>query len=758
MKRILLFSLIWLQSLSMVSIANTFTWDFNNPLSSGKADGWSIVGYTNAGTSNGILNLTAQANSNIRYDEYTNPYNPQYYKYVIIRLKNPTTQTKARFYWWGVNNNTAYYSEFTISANDTGFKEYVINLGNISNWTAQTAGIRIIRFDLPSSVESASVGKVINVDYIKLSAYAPMPVTSGKPSGVNLAGAEFGAVPGNDYSYPTTAELDYFQSKGLTLFRMPFKWERIQPTLMGALNQTELTSMKNFVEAARARGLWVILDMHNYCRRTYNGDTTIIGDPSLTIAHVADAWKKLALEFKSWDNIYGYGIMNEPNNMLSSTPWFNIAQGIISEIRTVDMKTTIMVGGDDWSSAMNWPIASDNLKNLNDPANNLIFEAHIYFDKHAGGSYQQSYDLEEAAHNTGVVRVAPFVKWLKANNLKGFVGEYGVPNTDSRWLVTLDNMLNYLKENCVNGTYWAAGPRWGSYVLSVEPLNGQDRVQMSVLQNYTYTNSSCGSTLSDSRSLMHNWEFNKAVASNKVEGWTIVNYANPSTANSILNLTTNVSYNHIKYDVTPLDPINTNLHKYAIIRLKNNTNQTQAAFYWHDYTSYYNVTFNITANDTAFKDYIIDLSQVTNWTSKSNIKIIRFDVPFGAITGSIGRTVSVDYIKLATSSPVGFSALSTVSSVNNTEPVLNDLVVYSKSFIVAPNPVENSVQLHLDTENSNLKAKLLTMDGRVVLDVEGSLAQINGALNGQIPGLIPGIYVIRLIDKDQTYIQKLIKK
>ena len=47
-----------------------------------------------------------------------------------------------------------------------------------------------------------------------------------------------------------------------------------------------------------------------------------------------------------------------------------------------------------------------------------------------------------------------------------------------------DNLMKYLSANCVSGTYWAAGP-WWSYSLSVEPMNGQDRPQMSVLQNYT---------------------------------------------------------------------------------------------------------------------------------------------------------------------------------------------------------------------------------------------------------------------------------
>ncbi len=54
--------------------------------------------------------------------------------------------------------------------------------------------------------------------------------------GVNLAGAEFGSasgVYGTSYIYPTASELDYFKSEGITLIRLPFMWERAQPTLGG---------------------------------------------------------------------------------------------------------------------------------------------------------------------------------------------------------------------------------------------------------------------------------------------------------------------------------------------------------------------------------------------------------------------------------------------------------------------------------------------------------------------------------------------
>lgn len=311
------------------------------------------------------------------------------------------------------------------------------------------------------------------------------------PFGVNLAGAEFAhdqipGVYGKNYIYPTTEEIDYFKSKGLTLLRVPFLWERMQPVLGGELDSVELSRFKIFIDAAQERNVWVIPDMHNYCRRYVDKTRYIIGSPEVTISHLADAWRKLAVELKSYNNIWGYGVMNEPHDLLENVSWFSIVQATIDDIRKEDTKTTIIVAGDSWSSASRWPTFSGNLKYLKDPSDNLIFEGHIYFDDDASGSYRGSYEEEKASETTGISRAIPFVEWLKQNNLRGFIGEYGVPDTDPRWLVTLDKLLAYLQKNGVNGTYWAAGPQWGKYKLAVEPINGVDRPQMKVLEKYKF--------------------------------------------------------------------------------------------------------------------------------------------------------------------------------------------------------------------------------------------------------------------------------
>jgi endoglucanase len=322
----------------------------------------------------------------------------------------------------------------------------------------------------------------------------PPKNSSHPPFGINLAGAEFGhgsKMPGQvnvDYFYPTVEDLDYWQSKHLLLLRVPFKWERIQHKTFGALTLAEVEEMKRLLSEAGQRGMKVLLDLHNYGRRKVGGVDYIIGHDSLAIEAFSSFWGQLAVALKGFEPcIYGYGLMNEPHDMLPSVPWVKIAQAAIFEIRRYDRTTPVIVGGNHWSSADRWLEVSDELKYLYDPVYRLIFEAHVYFDKDGSGVYRRSYDEEEANPYIGIERARPFAKWLETNNQQGLIGEYGVPSDDVRWLDCLDIFLDYLHQRNIGTAYWAAGARWNNYILSAHPKHHYtvDMPQVGILERHS---------------------------------------------------------------------------------------------------------------------------------------------------------------------------------------------------------------------------------------------------------------------------------
>lgn len=321
------------------------------------------------------------------------------------------------------------------------------------------------------------------------------------PFGINMAGAEFGFnnLPGvynTDYTYPTAENIAYFASKGFKLMRLPFRWERVQQTLNGDLNIAELARMEKFVDDCAKQGIQVILDMHNYGRYRLNKQDEIVGGPKVNRINFSDVWKKLAVRFSTKNNIYGYDIMNQPNKMGSYT-WWPTAQDCVNSIRQVDTKTPIIISGNESGFSECWAQENDDLKKITDPSNKLIFGAHTFFDRESYGGYNPpAFDSANVSLYVGIDRVKCFVEWLQKNNKRGMVTSFGVPDNDNRWLIAMDIFLKYLRDHCVNALYWAGGPWWGNYNLSVQStVGGVDRPQMAILTKYLSTSTVCQSAI-----------------------------------------------------------------------------------------------------------------------------------------------------------------------------------------------------------------------------------------------------------------------
>jgi len=328
---------------------------------------------------------------------------------------------------------------------------------------------------------------------VLLWAFAYLPLQAQKSPiqyGINMCGGEFGEnhLPGTlnlHYSYPTNTEIDYFYKKGFRLIDLPFKWERVQRSLGGQLDNAEMGEIKRIVAHCQNLGIGVILSMHNFGRYNMGGKEFIIGGSRVSKDHLGDFWRKMAIEMRHYKNIYAYDIMNEPHHM-GSFKWFETAQTVINAIRQEDAYHQIMIAGDNYARIEQWVQYSDVLKDLKDPSGKIIYDAHCYFDIDYSGRYKMGYDDNGIDEYIGVRRAKPFIDWLKANNKKGFIGEFGVPDNDTRWLKALDVFMRYISESGISGNYWAGGHMWDSdYTLALTPKKGKDRPQMSVMSKYT---------------------------------------------------------------------------------------------------------------------------------------------------------------------------------------------------------------------------------------------------------------------------------
>lgn len=308
--------------------------------------------------------------------------------------------------------------------------------------------------------------------------------------GVNLAGAEFGvnsdgsgSLPGahgSDYIYPNTTNgyqgVSYFMNRGATTFRVPFRWERLQRSRRAALNTTELARLRTTVEEITNRGGVALLDPHNYARYGTN-----ILDSNSEYDDFADFWSRLANEFKSNPKVI-FGLVNEPFGFATET-WVSAANRAIAAIRATGANHLILVPGMAYSGAHSWnqswygtPNAQAML-NITDPGNNYAFEVHQYLDSDYSGT------SANCATSTGSETVQGFTSWLKQHGKRGFLGEFGAGN-NSTCQSAINGLLSHLEANAdvwLGWTWWAAGPWWGNYFMTVEPSGTTDRPQMTWL-------------------------------------------------------------------------------------------------------------------------------------------------------------------------------------------------------------------------------------------------------------------------------------
>ncbi|HVH41574.1 MAG TPA: glycoside hydrolase family 5 protein [Labilithrix sp.] len=301
--------------------------------------------------------------------------------------------------------------------------------------------------------------------------------------GINLAGAEFGsALPGafgTDYTFPTRSEVDYYVGKGMNTFRVGFKWERLQHSANGDLDATYLGRLDAIVTYATSKGATVILNPHNFAR--YYGTT--VGSSKVPNGVFADLWKRLAAKYKANAKVM-FNLVNEPHDM-GTEQWVGAANAAIAAIRAEGANNAIIVPGNGWTGAHSWTSTYYGTPNskamlaIEDSKNNHLFEVHQYMDSDSSGG-----SGECVSTTVGSERLAAFVKWLRDNKKKGFLGEFAGGN-NSTCNAAVKNMLDFVHESSdvlVGWTWWAGGPWWGEYKFALDPTSGgKDRPQMALL-------------------------------------------------------------------------------------------------------------------------------------------------------------------------------------------------------------------------------------------------------------------------------------
>ena len=238
--------------------------------------------------------------------------------------------------------------------------------------------------------------------------------------GINVAGAEF-ATPvdepthafsnanlgtyGRDYVYPSQATLSYLAGRGITFVRLPVRWERLQPALGGPLDPAETARLAECIARARAAGLKVVLDVHNYGAYYLHdpvsrvGVRGPIGSRQVSVARFANLWSRLAGAVGRDPAVVGFGLMNEPVGMRGARVWESASRAAVRAIRATGSKKRVFVQSYFWGGAGQFPSQHRRGPWIKDA--NTWYEGHQYFDRDRSARYSLSYDQEVAVARAG---------------------------------------------------------------------------------------------------------------------------------------------------------------------------------------------------------------------------------------------------------------------------------------------------------------------------------------------------------------------
>lgn len=241
-----------------------------------------------------------------------------------------------------------------------------------------------------------------------------------------MAGPEFGTgssfsnanpgVHGTAYMYDSQESFNYVASRGYDIVRLPFRWERLQPVLGQPLDAQELARLQAAVSRIKNAGMTTVLDLHNYGEymRDVNGVPTrhTLGSAELPHSYFVDVWQRISAAFKGNPGVEAYGLMNEPHDIANAhgSPaknWEVASQAAVTAIRNNADTTKISVAGYGWSGVTVWTSLHPTPW-ITDPAQNMMYEAHHYWDRDTSGDYPDSYKSEvDFAHSLGYFGTNP---------------------------------------------------------------------------------------------------------------------------------------------------------------------------------------------------------------------------------------------------------------------------------------------------------------------------------------------------------------
>lgn len=288
--------------------------------------------------------------------------------------------------------------------------------------------------------------------------------------GYNVSGPEWGennevADAGQWGSiHQSTALWDAMKRDGATLIRMPIGWAQIQPVPRGPLRDSEVALVRADLDRAAARGLKVVLDVHNGGGRMVGWDKHRFGDGTIGMAELNDLWRRLAQTFGWHPAIHAWGLLNEPTDFVTpeapgdyyaqARKWERLSQAAVDTIRATGDRHLISVSTYEYANPSYVTRLHPRGPWIRDPlggSDRLWYEVHVYVEQ--AGNDEAPIPDRVAETFAGVQSAQA---WAKAGGVQLYIGETGAAAKHG-WNGLLGQLMVWARANAIPTTVWAAG-------------------------------------------------------------------------------------------------------------------------------------------------------------------------------------------------------------------------------------------------------------------------------------------------------------
>jgi len=341
------------------TIPNVNEWYFDTD---NNFEGWTW-GNATATVSGGTLNVTTTSTDPL----LISPDNlgitaPSIYKYVHVDMKNlgSSSDISGRIFFITTTDtvwNTAKSKSFSIKADPSYYGSYIVDMSTVAGWTGTIRQIRVDPLD-PAS----SSGKQVKIDFIRVT------------NNMSYRGV---MSPQNGF---TAADADTLKN----IWRVNvMRWQIMDPnydTITTAAKyksfiDNEISQLDNAFNWCEPRGIKILIDLHfTYKGLSKDSGTRVFYNQEANDTLIS-TWVRLVNRYKGRKSLYGYDLINEPQQImtpLAGADYQTTINKLGDTIRSIDRKTPIFVAalkGDN-------PYGFVGLTPF--PFTNIVYETHMY--------------------------------------------------------------------------------------------------------------------------------------------------------------------------------------------------------------------------------------------------------------------------------------------------------------------------------------------------------------------------------------------